>query len=317
MKGSVLRRGLVGMAPVFGGRKVTPDPTMSIPMAQTLLPDIEAGRIPKSLAIASGKGGAGKSFIATNLAITLARNGSRVLLFDADLGMNNDHLHLGLQPKYHVGHFLSGLQRIEDILIQRGPRLHFLPGGSGVSDLSVLSKEKWEILLGGLDRLSHHFDLLLIDLPAGIAPQVIRFLKMSRDICLVTTPEMPDLLDLYALIKAAYHHCIGKEWFLIMNKSMNAEEADAAIKKLQFLTGRYMRDLKLNSIGWVSDEAAVRYAIRKRVPTVLAYPDSNVARQLVSVAQVFQKEKTKEETCLPWPLPTTKEDREKQPPRLI
>lgn len=313
MKGTVLRRGLSGMAPVFGKKQETVLPLPPVSEAEHPLIPI----IPKSLAIVSGKGGAGKSFIATNLAITLARTGSRVLLFDADLGMNNDHLHLGLQPKFHIGHYLSGLERIEDILIQRGPRLHFLPGGSGVSDLAVLSKEKWETLIGGLERLSHQFDVLLIDLPAGIAPQVIRFLKMSQDICLVTTPEMPDLLDLYALIKAAYHHCSAKEWFLIMNKSMNAEEAQAAIKKLQFLTGRYMRDLKLNSIGWVSDEASVRYAIRKRVPTVLAYPDSNVTRQLIGVARAFQKERLKEETCLPWPLQITKEDREKQPPPLI
>ena len=240
MRGFVLRRGLAGMAPVFGKRHVEikqPEPVT--------MPESEAPCIPKSIAIASGKGGAGKSFVATNLAITLARSGSRVLLFDADLGMNNDHLHLGLQPKFHIGHFLSDVQRIEDILIQRGPRLHFLPGGSGVSDLAVLSKEKWESLTKALHRLTDHFDVLLIDLPAGIAPQVIRFLKMSEQICLVTTPEMPDLLDLYALIKAAYHHCSEKEWSLIMNKSLNAEEAQAAIKKLQFLTGRYMRDLKL------------------------------------------------------------------------
>src|SRR5262249_20162417 len=155
---------------------------------------IPEGSIPPAqsqvICIASGKGGTGKTTFTTNLAIALKKEGLRVLIVDGDFGLANDHLLLGLEPKGDIGDVLAGRKDIRDILLTGPEGIRLLPGGVGSSDLSTMEDYELQNLARDVGCLEPDFDVILVDLAAGVSPQIMRFLKPAHEIFIVTNPEV-------------------------------------------------------------------------------------------------------------------------------
>ena len=154
-----------------------------------------------SLAITSGKGGVGKTNVVVNLAVSLGRMRHRVVVLDADFGLGNVDVLLGLAPDAHLGHVLSGEKAMHEILVDGPEGIRVIPASSGLQELTVLSSVHWDRLSAGLRALSHECDFLLIDTAAGIADNVLEMLAGSERVLIVTSPEPTAVVDAYALIK--------------------------------------------------------------------------------------------------------------------
>src|SRR5215471_5523099 len=165
----------------IGSKREVPDLPMPPAQAQVIC-------------IASGKGGTGKTTFTTNLAISLRKEGLRVLIVDGDFGLANDHLLLGLEPRGDIREVLRGQKEIREILLEGPEGVNLLPGGSGESHLSTLEDFEIRRLAREIGFLEPDYDLILVDLAAGISPQILRFLKPAHEVLLVTNPEVTALL---------------------------------------------------------------------------------------------------------------------------
>lgn len=306
----VLGRGLLDVAPS----------SKRIEISSLLQPDSTAVKTsplfsplhPFTVCIASGKGGTGKTFFAANLALALAQQGKKVLLFDADLGLGNAHLHLGLNPHSHVGHFLRGEKKLGEILLTDSNHISFLPGGSGVSELANLTLEQWSRLVAGLKELCGRFDVVLMDLPAGIGGQVLRFLRVTRSVVLVTTPEIPSMMDAYALVKTIKKQQIPVSLNIVINRVHDKMVAGELLQKMSQMMAFHLKGTVAQWLGFIPEDKDVEISIRKRAPLLLLYPASSTANQIEKITTRLNN-REKEKTCIPSPSPIKREVPEKQP----
>ena len=230
----------------------------------------------RTVAIASGKGGVGKSNLAANLAVALGELGARVLLLDADIAQANLDLLLGVNPRYDLQHVLSGDKSLEEIVVQ-GPRgVSLVPASSGVPELAELDDYRLECLIRGLGNLESSADIILIDSASGTSRQVLTFCLAADDVVIVTTPEMPAFSDAYAMIKLLQQRGLTHAPHLVVNAAGGADEAEEVAHRLRLVSRRF---LKLEPALWghVPFDAAVPRAVRRQEPVVTAFPRSPAA----------------------------------------
>ncbi|MFH1652643.1 MAG: P-loop NTPase [Pseudomonadota bacterium] len=237
------------------------------------------------ICIASGKGGTGKTVVTTNLAILMAKAGRKVLLFDADLGLANAHLLLGISPTHDISQLLSGEKKIDDIMVTDPHGVQLISGGSGFSELAELNDWRFRYLARQFRELEKKFDLIFVDLSAGISPQVMRFLSVSHEIILVTNPDITALIDAYATIKSLtkFHRkvCIK----LLINKVRKDEELESAHKKLVSIVNKHLKSVELSLLGWLPQNFYIQNSVVKRMPVVSLHPKSFVTRQFCEMAK--------------------------------
>jgi len=230
------------------------------------------------VAIASGKGGVGKTNIAVNLAIALAAAGRRVLLVDADLGLANVDLVLGQRPRGDLGHVLSGRMALGDI-VQEGPAgIRWIPGASHMPAISRIGERRREALLEGLTDLETQHDFVLLDAPAGIGQGVLHLVRQADELLLVATPEPTAMMDAYALLKAAAAG--GPETLgrirLIVNLVTHARQAEEVHRRIAQTAARFLR-LEVGLLGYVFCDGHVGRAVQRQQPLLLACPHSQAA----------------------------------------
>ena len=230
------------------------------------------------VAIASGKGGVGKTNIAVNLAIALAAAGRRVLLVDADLGLANVDLVLGQRPRGDLGHVLSGRMALGDI-VQEGPAgIRWIPGASHMPAISRIGERRREALLEGLTDLETQHDFVLLDAPAGIGQGVLHLVRQADELLLVATPEPTAMMDAYALLKAAAAG--GPETLgrirLIVNLVTHARQAEEVHRRIAQTAARFLR-LEVGLLGYVFCDGHVGRAVQRQQPVLLACPHSQAA----------------------------------------
>jgi len=232
------------------------------------------------LAVASGKGGVGKTNLAVNLALALAGAGRRVLLVDADLGLANVDLVLG-QPRpagSDLAHVLAGRVPLERI-VQEGPAgIHWIPGASHVPQVAAVDDPRREALLDGLTALERVHDFLLLDTPAGIGGGVLHLARQADEVLLVTTPEPPAMMDAYALLKAVRASAtepIGPVR-LIVNMVTHRHDARRVHERLREAATRFL-GIDVGLLGYVFCDGHVGRAVQKREPLMLAYPHSQAS----------------------------------------
>ncbi|MBI4161305.1 MAG: P-loop NTPase [Acidobacteria bacterium] len=239
---------------------------------------------PVLLSVSSGKGGTGKSFLASNLAVELARAGLEVLLVDADLGMANLHLLLGVESRaslYQVA--VMGLPVWEGA--QRcGEGFWFLPGGSGVEELANLRASEVRFLVSRLRKIRRGLDVILIDTAAGIAYQTTEFLAAADLNLVVTTPDLTALTDAYALIKSVRRFNPGCGQILTLNRVRNWAEGAAVFERVAGIARRFL-GADLLPGGWVPEDARVRDSVALKSPVVVSGPESAPARCLRRLAR--------------------------------
>jgi flagellar biosynthesis protein FlhG len=238
----------------------------------------------RTIVIASGKGGVGKSNLAANLAIALGERGARVLLVDADLAQANLDLLLGVHPRFDLQHVLSGEKTPEEIVVT-GPRnVRLVPAASGVPELAELDDYRREFLLRALSQLEDDADLVLIDTASGVSRQVLSFCLAADDATIVTTPEMPAFSDAYALIKLLQQQGATRAPHLLVNMANNAEEAEETAHRIRLVARRFLR-MEIESWGFVPYDAAVPRAVRRQEPVITAFPQSPAAQAYRALAE--------------------------------
>ena len=230
----------------------------------------------RTLAIASGKGGVGKSNLAANLAVALGELGARVLLLDADIAQANLDLLLGVNPRYDLQHVLSGDKSLEEIVVQGPPGVSLVPASSGVPELAELDDYRLECLIRGLGNLESNADIILIDAASGTSRQVLTFCLAADDVVIVTTPEMPAFSDAYAMIKLLQQRGLTRPPHLVVNAAGSADEAEEVAHRLRLVSRRFLK-LEPELWGHVPFDAAVPRAVRRQEPVVTAFPRSPAA----------------------------------------
>lgn len=243
-----------------------------------------ARRLTRVIAITSGKGGVGKTNIATNLAYHLSRMKKKTLVLDADMGLANIDVILGIAPKYNLYHVLRGEKALGDVIVEGPGGMKILPASSGIPDMAELSRGEKLALLDELEGLGSELDFMLIDTAAGIAGNVIYFNVAAREIIVVATPEPTSITDAYALIKILYSQYGEKRFMLLANMVKNSSEARDVFLKVSNATSHFL-NLSIESLGYVLDDTRVTEAVRRQKALAEVYPDSKASKCLQSIAR--------------------------------
>ncbi len=238
------------------------------------------------LSFTSGKGGVGKTHIVVNLAYALQQLGARVMILDADLGLANVDVLLGLEPQFNIQHVLEGKKTLSDILLQGPVGMTILPASTGVCEVAHISEAQRFHLLDALDELHHDFDFLLVDTGAGISNNVIYFNIAAQDIVIVVTPEPTSLTDAYALMKVLAKQYAEKHFKVIMNTVDDDAEAKEAFRRLSMVTERFL-NVSLDYLGFIPQDNAFSWAVRQQKPLLELYPSTSSAGCFYQLARLM------------------------------
>jgi len=225
------------------------------------------------IAIASGKGGVGKSNVAINVGIALADFGKRVTILDADFGLANIDILLGLVPEHNLHHVLFGDMSISDISID-GPRgTKIIPAGSGIKQMAELTEELKHKLLNNFGHLNYNTDVLIIDAAAGISSNVIDILMASGEIVIVTTPDPTAITDAYSIIKVILKENFNKKIKLVVNSVRTPEDADQIYKQINNATKKFL-ERSIDYLGFVYQDQNLVKSVRQQKAVSELYPKS-------------------------------------------
>ncbi len=223
-------------------------------------------RVPVVFSVSSGKGGVGKTNISVNLACVLARQGYRTLLLDADLGLGNVDVLLGLAPSRNLFHLFYEGVGLEHVLFETEYGFSILPAASGVSEmLSLNSGQKLE-LLEAMDGLEGRVDYLLVDTGAGINDNVIYFNLAVQERIIVVSPEPTSLTDAYALIKVLHQRHGVQHFRVLVNFATSEQEAKNIYKRLSVACDRFLDGVSLDWLGFLPRDPAVPRAVSRQIP---------------------------------------------------
>jgi flagellar biosynthesis protein FlhG len=229
------------------------------------------------VAITSGKGGVGKTNIVVNLAVALARLRHRVAILDADFGLGNVDVLLGLAPTAHLGSVLAGEARIADILVDGPAGVKVIPSGSGIRSLTALNAAQWERLQDALDDVEDTVDFLLVDTASGISDNVIDMLAFAERVLVVTSIEPTAVVDAYAVIKLLSLANSLREIGLLVNNAQDATDAQLIFAQLEVAAQRFLHR-KLTYYGFIAHDPAIREAVLMQRPIVDHQPQSAASR---------------------------------------
>lgn len=225
------------------------------------------------LAFTGGKGGVGKTSVAVNSAMALAQAGYRTLLLDADLGLANVDVMLGMAPRYNLGHVLRGERELADVLLTGPEGVGVLPGASGTQELTRLSdRERWR-LLGELEKLDDRYDAVLVDTPAGISDNVVYFASAVQDVVVIVTSEPTSLTDAYATVKVLSRKAGVARFEVLVNEVSSEGEAIEIHRRLKVVTDRFL-NVELAFGGHVPPDQNLVRGIMEQVPVVVGMPRS-------------------------------------------
>ena len=222
--------------------------------------------------------------MSVNLATFLTRDGSKVALVDADLGLANAHLMLGVSPQTHLLHLLREDATLEDVLIDTPSGVRLISGGSGVREVAALGTEDLFLLIRKLEKLRQSHDYVVIDTSAGLGPQTLMFLYAAREILLVTTPDLTSMTDAYAIAKTlvASRADFKVQW--LVNRCVDGAQAEKVLEKLRGVTSRFL-DTRLDEIGFLHEDRNARKALAERRPIVELQPRCRLSRGLTLIGR--------------------------------
>lgn len=241
------------------------------------------------IAVTSGKGGVGKTSLSVNIAIELANRGKRVVIFDADFGLANVEVMLGIRPRYNLLDLIHNQRSIEEI-ITKGPNgIGFISGGSGVSELATLDNENIRLLISKLAQLDKMYDVVIIDTGAGIMDSVMEFVMVSPEVLLVVTPEPTSITDSYSLLKVLRRkenfNPLYKNIYVVANRVSDEQEGNDIYEKINTVSSRFL-NTKLNFLVSIPQDKNASMAIIEQKPVVMAYPSTQFTK---SITQLVDK----------------------------
>ena len=239
------------------------------------------------ITVTSGKGGVGKSSISVNLAIELARMGKRVLIMDVDFGLANIEVMLGIRPEYNLADMMFRGKSLADIVIKGPEGIGFISGGSGIHELTSLTREQIVNLTMRLVELDEMADIVIIDTGAGIADAVLEFVSASTEVLLVATPEPTSITDAYALLKTLYRKsefsAENTRIMVIANRVTAQNEGRELFEKINLVVKKFLK-FGMEYLGDIPQDEQVSKAIIRQKPVVLSAPDSGAGKALRKLA---------------------------------
>jgi flagellar biosynthesis protein FlhG len=240
------------------------------------------------IAVASGKGGTGKSFFVTNLAVALHQAGRRVAVVDCDYGLGNAHLLFGVNPRLSMYHLVSGLAPASSVLTPtpHGPNL--IAGGSGISRLAELEEHHFVQLAHGLGMLAHDHDALLLDCAAGLSPQSLLTALAAEALVIVTNAEIAALTDAYALIKCLAKQPRVPEIHVVVNRVMEPGLGLPTFERLAEVVQRFV-GRSLHYIGEIAENAAVSHRRLGQPPLLVSHPKCSAATAVLAVMRNLER----------------------------
>lgn len=256
------------------------------PAVRTTGTAITTPRKTRSIAITAGKGGVGKSNFAVNLALELGKLGKRVLLLDADYGLANADLLCGLSPKFHLGHVVSGIKQLEDIVLELAENVHLVPGGSGIEELVNFSLAGRADIGRKLRAIENDHDFMLIDTAAGIGGNVTDVLASAGEVVVLATPEPTSIVDAYATIKVILKYSPEKSISVLVNNVITLTEANKVFMQLDSAVSNFL-GRRLDFLGMVPMDGRVCEAVREQIPVVQYAPQSPASRATRLIAKQF------------------------------
>lgn len=246
------------------------------------------------ISITSGKGGVGKTNITANLAYLLSRMKKKTLILDADCGLANIDLILGLTPQYNLYHVLKGEKTLREVIINGPGGIKILPSSSGIQEMSSLSAEHKLGLQDELNALQARPDFMLIDTSAGINDNVLYFNMVAHEIIVVVTPEPTSLTDAYALIKILYQRHSKKRFSLLVNMVKSQNEAKEVFLRMAQATNHFL-NLAIEQLGYISYDENLPRAVKQQKLMSELYPDSSSVKCLREVAEKLCQPRQKQE----------------------
>jgi len=236
------------------------------------------------LAVASGKGGVGKTNVSVNLGVAFAAMGRRTMLLDADLGLANVDVLLGLQVPYNLSHLLGGERELEEIIVSGPAGLRIVPASSGVARLANLSPAEHAGIIGAFSSLAEPVDVLIVDVAAGISPAVLQFCVAAQEVMVVVCDEPSSLTDAYALVKVLARDHGVRRFHTVTNRVDSLHHGRRLHHKLQTVCDRFL-DIPLQHLGAIPEDPLLRRAVQMQAPVVTAYPSSPAARAFKDLAR--------------------------------
>ncbi|MEJ2661782.1 MAG: MinD/ParA family protein, partial [Desulfobacteraceae bacterium] len=209
------------------------------------------------ITISSGKGGVGKTNIVANLGFALCRFGKRVLILDADLGLGNLDVLLGLTPEYNLSHVIKGEKTLSDIVVSGPGRLQLLPAASGIQEMTALTLEERYEIFGKLNEFMRDFDIMLIDTAAGISSNVLYFNINADEVLVVAAPEPTSITDAYALMKVLSVKYGSDHFKLVVNSVTSEQEADDVYRQISLVADRFL-NIKIEFYGGIALDENVK-----------------------------------------------------------
>lgn len=235
------------------------------------------------IAVTSGKGGVGKTSLSVNLALQMQAQGKKVVILDADFGLANVEIMLGIRPQYNLADLIFDNKSIEEIITEGPMGVGFISGGSGVQDLVNLDKDKLKTLIAKLVKLDSLYDVIIIDTGAGIADSVVEFVLSSPEVLLVVTPEPTSITDAYSLLKAVNRKKEfkreQKSIKVVTNRVNSMEEGQEIYDKISIVVSKFL-NIQLEYLGHISFDKSLTNAVVEQKPICLQAPNSEASLRI-------------------------------------
>ena len=252
--------------------------------------NMQQQHLARVITVTSGKGGVGKSNMSVNMAIQLSRLGKKVIILDADFGLANVEVMLGTRPKYNMADMIFGGKDIRDVICKGPENIGFISGGSGIKELSNLSKDQISGIINmmcGLDSLA---DIIIIDTGAGISDAVIDMVLASSEVLLVTTPEPTSITDAYALLKTINKtpgfNAENTRIRMIGNRTLNMSDGYDLYNKLNSVVERFL-NMKMEYLGAVPFDVNLTKDVMRQQPVSIAYPNTPAVKSIKAMAKTL------------------------------
>jgi flagellar biosynthesis protein FlhG len=252
---------------------------------------------PRVISVGSGKGGVGKTNVVANLALAFIRMGKRVLVFDADLGLANIDVLLGLTPQYTIQHLLNGEKSVFEIITQGPGGMALLPASSGILEMVDLAESQKMVLLHELDLVAETVDILLIDTAAGISSNVLYFNMAAEESIVVVTPEPTSITDAYALIKVLSTKYKKENFTILVNSAQDGQEAKETFRKISLAVDRSLASISVDYLGFIPFDEKLHLAVKNQRPVLEIYPEAPSSRSFIEIARTLMERPTPMRPC--------------------
>jgi len=244
---------------------------------------------PKVISISSGKGGVGKTNVTANLGLAFAQLGKQVLVLDADLGLANIDVLLGITSRYSIEQLFSREKRFSEILVKGPGGMSIMPASSGVLELVDLNETQKIMLLDELDHLGMNVDVLLIDTGAGISSNVLYFNVAAAESIIIVTPEPPSITDAYALIKVLATKFQKKNFMILVNLASSSQEAKGVFKKINIAVDRFLGSVSLDYLGFIPMDESIPRAVKLQKAVLEIYPRCRFSKRIMEMAEIISE----------------------------